>query len=488
MESIYTVIVEKQTASTAIRKILEQKYELHGNIIDASLSAIDGFFNHLISPLHIVVEYPYVDKVYRNSYYHYYSSKLDKYSRDCIKLSFFKEPVTEKDFRDSEKKLYLQEMFGGFAVFRPTFPKVIGRSVIAPSVSVNSKALICNTEVNITVNGVKLKAWGFPHASQDGEMLTCAETTIWSLMEYFGNRYAEYSPVLPDKITKVLNSISFERLLPSKGLTLVQTSYAIKEFGFGVKNYTRQQYPADFERILKTYVESGIPVVALVSNASVGHALNIIGRENYTEGDIENLQVSQTLSNGIEIMEFTDLPMQYVMSDDNHPPYQLAYINEPVSYYTNPRWAGCTIIGCIVPLYPKIYLEANEARVKALLWLQQMKLKTTTPVVIKCFLSSSRTFKESIALNDSLDDNAKELLISLAMPKFIWVVELTNKELLRQNFCNGLIVLDATEPKKTGLIASVIENMFISYDNTSFTQTALSLQPFRQFNQNLKNF
>jgi len=487
MENIYTIITEKQNVAAGIRNILEQKYLLHKNLADDSIAIFEGFLNRLIDGLFVVIEYPYVDKVYRNSYYHYYSSKLDNYSRDCIKLSFFKGSITENDFRDSSRKQDLQHIFGGFVVIRPTFPKVIGRSVIAPSITVNSNILVCNTDVNITVNGVKLKACGFPHASQDGEMLTCAETTVWGLMEYFGNRYPEYAPILPDKITKVLNSISFERLLPSKGLTLVQTSYTIKEFGFGVKNYTRQQFPADFERILKTYIESGIPVIALVSNAAVGHALNIIGREHFTEGDIENLQLSQTLTNGVQIMEFTDLPMQYVISDDNFPPYQLAYLSEPVSYYTNPRWAGCTITGCIIPLYPKIYLEANEARTKALLWLQSMNLQTAIPIVIKCFLTSSRSFKDSIAGNDSLDANTKELLLSLAMPKFIWITELTNKDLLRQNLCNGLIVLDATEPKKTGMIASIIENNFISYSDTAITQTALPLQPFRQFNQNIKN-
>lgn len=487
MESIYFKITPKNSATDSIELILKQKYGINQNFIDASIARVNQFMAHLIDGLYVIIEYPYVDKVYRNSYYHYYSSKLDNYSRHCIKLAFFRTFIEETDFRDAAKREYLQNNFGGFVVLRPTFPELIGRSVISPSITVNNKILICNTEVNITVNSVKLKACGFPHASQDSEMLTCAETTVWSLMEYFGNRYAEYTPVLPDKITKILNSVSFERLLPSKGLTLLQISFAIREFGYGVKIYARQQYPAEFERILKTYVESGIPVMAQISNQGVGHALNIIGREPFTDSDIENLQICQTLRNGLQIMDFTDLPMRYVMSDDNFSPYQLAYLSEPVAYYTDPLWNGCTITGCIIPLYPKIYLEANEARAKAILWMEQMTMGTSVPVVLKSFLTSSRSFKDSLASSNSLEVSAKELLISLAMPKFIWVVELTNKELLRQNFCNGLIVLNATEPKKTGIIASIIENMFISYNHTGFTQTALPLQPFAQFSQNIKN-
>lgn len=46
------------------------------------------YFSVLIPNLAVVVEYPYVDKVYRNSYYRYYSGKAKQVSRDCIRLSF----------------------------------------------------------------------------------------------------------------------------------------------------------------------------------------------------------------------------------------------------------------------------------------------------------------------------------------------------------------------------------------------------------------
>jgi hypothetical protein len=38
-------------------------------------------------------------------------------------------------------------------------------------------------------------------------------------MEYFGNRYAEYNPVLPSKIIHSLSNFSYERQIPSLGLT-----------------------------------------------------------------------------------------------------------------------------------------------------------------------------------------------------------------------------------------------------------------------------
>lgn len=54
------------------------------------------------------------------------------------------------------------------------------------------------------VLGVKLFIEGFPHSSQDSETITCAETTIWAAMEYFGTRYSDYKPVLPSTIIKTM--------------------------------------------------------------------------------------------------------------------------------------------------------------------------------------------------------------------------------------------------------------------------------------------
>ncbi len=50
------------------------------------------------------VEYPYIDKVFRNSYYCYFSTKLKTYDRDCMRVSFFNTKVTQNHFR--EENLY----------------------------------------------------------------------------------------------------------------------------------------------------------------------------------------------------------------------------------------------------------------------------------------------------------------------------------------------------------------------------------------------
>ena len=114
-----------------------------------------------------------------------------------------------------------------------------------------------------TAVGLKVCAQAFPFSSQDTETISCAETMIWALMEYYGNKYAEYSPVLPSQILNILKQNIVERQLPSSGLSVDSMSYLLKECGFGPKLYSRKEFASDFNMLLSCYVESGILLLSL---------------------------------------------------------------------------------------------------------------------------------------------------------------------------------------------------------------------------------
>ena len=130
------------------------------------------------------------------------------------------------------------------------------------------------------VYGVKLETVGFPHSSQDRETIKCAETTIWGIMEYFGNRYVEYRPTLPSKIHKALENISIERQLPSAGLTMDEISYTLKSFGFGTRIYSHERYKS-INNIIDCYIESGIPVLTGLESKTneQGHIVITVGKK-----------------------------------------------------------------------------------------------------------------------------------------------------------------------------------------------------------------
>lgn len=120
----------------------------------------------------------------------------------------------------------------------------------------------CWTRLDVSVFNVKMKAVGFPHSSQDGETITCAETSLWALVEYFSARYPEYHPVLPSQIHSILSGLSVERQMPSRGLEISRLSFALKALGFAPRIYGVDEFEENvFMDLVDIYVESGIPIL-----------------------------------------------------------------------------------------------------------------------------------------------------------------------------------------------------------------------------------
>lgn len=52
------------------------------------------------------------------------------------------------------------------------------------------------------------------------------------------------------------------------------------------------------------------------------------------------------------------------------------------------------------------------------------------------------------------------------------------EKLIKEDKSEGLLILDATEPKKAGLIAAMIENYYLAIDLNDIKLIELTLQPF----------
>lgn len=399
-------------------------------------------------------------------------------------------------FFDGNRHNDLQQRYRGFMVLRPDEPFIVGRSIISPLLLKSNNFLSCVSKFHTTVNGVKFTVKGFPHSSQDTETISCAETSLWAIMEYFSNKYSDYQPVLPSKIIRTLNQVSSERQLPSKGLSIAQISYALREFGFGTRIYSKQQYANEFEGLLSCYVESGIPVVVALQGDYIGHALLAIGREKKQNTEVDDIATSvKDAARNIEIYDYDNIKKNIIFIDDNHPAYQRAPLNKPAGHYNDPHWDKCEITHFIVPLYPKIYLEAFEAKnfVKQFITKGPEPLMNDSRVLLRFYLASSRSFKNSIAKNSSFQDDLKSILIETSMPKFIWVAEVSSKELIKRNRANGIIIVDATEANiyfNKPLILAAYQNKMIFFDEISgnLECNTLTLQDFHIFEHNLNDF
>jgi hypothetical protein len=472
--------------------IIEESLGFKDSDRDDAMNTIRNFISGFIPDIMIGIESTYIDKLYRDAYYNYYSSKLSEYKRDCIRLSFFAGEITLDDFFSDKGIIKLESLFRGFVVIRPTVNNVIGRNVLHPSIfkkKLEYKVSVAN--FSACIYGIKLTVEGFPHSSQDAEFMVCAETTIWSAMEYFSTRYPEYRPILPRKIHSILANTTMERQIPSNGLNGLQMSFALKELGFGAKiYYASQDDEFRYNQLLdfiKIYVESGIPLMALMTNnTGIAHVVNIVGRTDFVS-PILTIPIT-TLKNGGQVFNFYSREAKYLLIDDNHHPYMEVPLEDPACNYVKPEWKDCKIIGAVVPLHKKIYMEVLRARELALTSLNTFDSLIKLPTLcLRLLLSSTRTFKHSVAHNPDLTQDYKTLLLGLNMSKFVWIAEVGTPESFAAGKATGMLLMDATEPKKNQILAYLLENTYIGKIGGEIKVLSLPLQPFKM-HHNLKPF
>lgn len=497
MPNIEFEITPIEEASDAILESIKKYFlkDLDDDFIDPQIEAdIGNYLDELKEGLYCLVEYPYVDKVYRDSYYNYYSSKHYTYQRDCIRVSLFASEIKPKDFLNPSKHKKLNEIYLGYFIIRPTTNALFGRSIINPIAFEKNDFKICKCKTNNLVYGVKLETEGFPHSSQDGETIKCAETTIWALMEYFGNKYPEYRPTLPATIIKSLDRITYQRLLPSNGLTMNQISFALKEFGFGTRIYSSTPYDKTINNIIDCYVESGIPVLTGLESENTGHVIITIGKKYSKKITWNKIPKSTYSKEGKEISYFdtTNFPAKYVIQDDNLEPYRLIELNKPGEHYEDDDSQGYYIDSIIVPLYPKIYLEAVVAKELLIQIIKDNKVgyNFSNNFVFRFFLASSRSFKNHISQLKDMADGLKYSILASKMPKFIWCGEFYTKEGYQNadKESIGLVILDATEANQASIDALIFAgypDRCISMIENNFATLQYQFEKYRYYS-NLK--
>jgi len=423
-------------------------------LTDGDLLKFEKLISKIPLPFTVVLDHSYVDKVYRDSFYRYFSSKHAETLRNCKRLAFFSGDVEYEDFYSVAGHQKLQANFIGFSVLRPIAPGAVGRTLLDPKKINLAKGYLRTTTFDTVIMGAKLKVDAFPFSSQDTEIMTCAETSVWDLVEYYGTRYPEYKIIYPSDIAHCLSRTSFERSLPSRGLRFTQISILLKEFGFSPRIYFKGggYNPNDFKRLFHYYVESGIPLIVgiqgLMNNEPTGHAIVCIGHGENNGARVLNQQ------NGLVFLDSADFVDNYFIMDDNQTPYDTGSFNQVVPYLVNPN-----ITGIVVPLYKRIFLDAADASS----YIYEILTDTAgygilpalhnyvgegaydgnnNPLVVRIFLTSSRSFKTYRSVHGG--EKLAHLYSNVPLPKFIWVAELSTYDLFQKGKIFGEIIVDAT--------------------------------------------
>jgi len=407
----------------------------------------------------VVIENHYIDKDYRDTFSSFHSKRFATPSSRCVRLHFFSKAVTEEEIvnaGDAVKKSYL-----GYSVVRPTKPNCIGRTLLTSQLRLHPEAHIRNCTENIVLLGTEFEVEGFPFISQDSDATVCAESALWMIMRYYSNTYRAYPEILPFQITNLAaHHAGGHRVFPSSGLYSWQLAEALRLQKFSPVIYSRKQFGTPFDHLLYTYIESGIPLLITVPS----HVVAAFGHQSNYAAPCPKFNAGFTYTSHFN--------QSFVINDDNCFPYQM--LNKAGKQgRLDSEYPFSKIEEFIVPLPEKVFLTAEQAQTVIETILRDPKTgiqalspsltslsgnggglikKLISPVVgngnkllLRLFLTSSRSFKRSIQERGMGHIEVANLYRHLPMPHFIWVCEIANyDEYASEQKILGEVIWDAT--------------------------------------------
>ena len=487
----------------------------------------------------VYIETGYVDRVYRDIYYHHYASRHFSQPRNCLRLFFF-EGVSE-----NPEVIPNDAGFIGVSVIQPN--GIIGRSYWNPRYFLEKGYYVRTADFSFTLLDKKLHLKAFPYMMQDREATTCAEVTVLNLVDYYSQSYREYNATLLSDIESVEAQHSAERIFPSQGMNYADVARSLAQVGLSPRIYASRascMAKDTMQRYLYYYIESGIPFGIAVESREreILHSMVCVGHgprdRDWPKGWAVNYLAKELNDDGkvdfrtCWIANSADAYQTFVVMDDSERPYRTVRLKTASENWTFPREqegfpTRYAVDQLCVPLYKRVFLEVDGAtEVFATLLTSRMGFRTVmerigatdwlkvggqedNPLIVRIFLASSRTFLyERIRMLGQMDQNIMderytEVYQNLYCPRFVWVCELYTKDTFQEYEPRaiGEIVVDATA-RRTGSMGGLDSVVLIHYPNyityrdpdSNWTMLEDNKQqfpiwsPFAQFRGNLRDF
>lgn len=411
----------------------------------------------------IIIEYPYRDVDFSSTYSGFHSKKHKFVPKECYRLHLFFDESLAKD------------KYGGFIVLRPSYVENRGRAHIHPKMLIDSKSYLMLSSVKAHILGEEYTNPSFPWMSQETDIAVCAHISVWSVIRYFSQKFHRFNEYTMHEIVE-LTPQYIQRKTPSEGLNILQIAETFSRAGYHPLMLRRQQGdPSKFIGNIFSYIESGIPIIGIMTNKE--HAVSIIGHGE--------LQYSFFDSMNQDYIHSHELIDSLIVCDDNHLPYTKIMKTSGTSQYSFDD-----LDFAIVPLYEKMFLSSDIMRERVLALLKTNNLTLKPPIVLRTYMTSSNSLKEKVSADSAMTKELALTIIRLPMPKFVWCVEISSKDEFKMGKISGKIIIDVTagtyehEPWLLFHDTNMVK-YFDSSSNKFFLDT-FAISPYSFYKHNLK--
>jgi hypothetical protein len=252
-----------------------------------------------------VLEYPYMDAEFWDSYIGFYSGSFTPIDRECERLHFFQgEETYAEEFikhlrmgatNADVKHLNLEYL--GYCVLRPTKSHVIGRTAIKfddKFLSNGQPILTAKQKCVTSIMGMHYEIETPEFIQQDPQLGQCATASLWVTStiaaKRFGSKQITFSAITKQAVGGKLPNIpaAYAAVNPDSGLTPTEIKSALAASGM-LYLYATEKVGGIVGTNLETcirlghfvysFVESGLPVILCLDlpNQPIGHAVAAVG-------------------------------------------------------------------------------------------------------------------------------------------------------------------------------------------------------------------
>lgn len=402
-----------------------------------------------------IIAETYISTDWADEYQASYSRSFRDFSRRTTRLHFFrgigknKRTLSKKDLYNLPVECTRQKnsAYLGYSVIRPFERAPVGDTVLrSPYWHGSTDPVHCASTFKTHLLGHELFVRGMPFVEQDGNVSVCAEADLWMVARYM-HRKGESRRYRPSEMASFATRY-FAGGTIRDGLNVYQMYSALKEMGLNPE-FIVPKSAEDAIRLLYTSVESEIPVIVTLED----HVFTVIGR-SYSKN--ENLIVDKdSVAKHIDAFIahddqrglYLELEIKSIEIENGETRLVVRDRENPIRDGEEESWEQ--VLACFVPMpSPRIGLREADVRgmvrkylIEGQLFELVQSLPTGIPksywpkseltsLVNRIYLRRSDQFKRDILPATSKKIKSRDtrviaLYLSLLMPKYVWVVELS---------------------------------------------------------------